>query len=77
MIYYKSKRKQDRLNEIFHILNCSKTPLSMRDVARQTGMCPSSHLMNLLYELVHEGDVEMIQEPYRQATRNSFKVKNY
>lgn len=77
MKYYKSMSRDDRLSEIFVVLAHSGVAMTMTDISRQIGMSPSSHLMGLLYELVSEGDVVLLQEPYRNGLRNLFKARNY
>jgi hypothetical protein len=48
--------REDRLCQLFGILERSRAPLTATQIAKRAGMAKSAHLMSMLAELAHDGD---------------------
>lgn len=66
---YVSYPKAERIKQIENALAVrvveSKTPATMRQVAKAVGMSPSKHLMNILWDMVDAGKLVADPQPYR------------
>ncbi len=74
-----SHSRGERKAQILNVLaigvgDCTKTKLSMRQIARRIGMTPSAHVMSILWDLVDEGRVIASPRNYRDMVAWDFSL---
>jgi hypothetical protein len=70
--YSREERKSIILDQFYKLIDSGRKPeLTIYRLAQMMGMTPSSHLRNIVWELVHEGTLDSRTEVHRNSVNKT------